>query len=464
MKKIELLILTLGGTPGAITYSIKNIKPSTVFFIPSKDSKDSVDSIVSDLKKEEIEFEYQSFIIENPQDSNECYLVCKNSVMDGIEKLGIPANSIRADITGGTKIMSFALGMAAASFAIQLSYIGGQERNKDGLGTVQPGFESLIISENPWKEFQEEERKRFITLFNSNEFKSASEIAKSLSENKRLSDEDRLFYKDLKLVSEGYYFWDLWIFDQAYYNISDGKKRYERYRRYFDSKYSDFFKRTIAISEEYLDKDILRNQIPTYEKIRDLIGNIFRRAEQGKFDDASLRLYRVLEMYAQNKLYEEFQINPSKISKTELDSIQAYLKNFEINVYIGDKKVQSKSSNEYIRFDLKDNLYHTGGQYQNYVLLDYLSKSNNKKESDNIGHKMIRGEYSRDRKDIELIRNESYLTHGNSPIKESTFIKNFLKLITMGILRSTSIPPKTSNFKDLSPDGLQMVKFPKLPL
>ena len=464
MKKIELLILTLGGTPGAIYYSIKNIKPNKVFFIPSKDSKDSVDSIVSDLKKEEIQFEYQIFIIEDPQDSNECYLVCKNSILEGIDKLGIPANSIRADITGGTKIMSFALGMAAASFAIQLSYIGGQERNKDGLGTVQPGYEALIISENPWKEFQEEERKRFITLFNSNEFKSASEIARSLSENKRLTDEDKIFYKDLKLISEGYYFWDLWIFDQANYNISDNKKRYERYRRYFDSKYSDFFRRTIALSEEYLDKDVLRNQIPTIEKIKDLIGNIFRRAEQGKFDDASLRLYRVLEMYAQNKLYELFQINTGKISKNELESILENLKTFEINVFIGDKKVQNKSSNNYLRFEFKDNLYHTGGQYQNYVLLDCLSSYNKIEESKNIGHKMIKGELSKDRKDIESIRNESYLTHGNLPIKESTFVRNFIKLISMGILKSSTMPIKTSNFKELNPEGFQMVKFPKLPI
>ncbi len=464
MESIELLILTLGGTPGAIVYSIQNIKPKNVFFIPSKDSKDSVDTIVSDLNKEGILFNYQSFIIDNPQDSSECYLVCKSSILEGIEKLGIPSNLIRADITGGTKIMSFALGMAAASFAIQLSYIGGLERNKEGLGTVQAGFESLIISENPWKEFQEEEKKRLITLFNSNEFKSATEIAKSLSESKSLSDEDKIFYKDLKLISEGYYNWDLWIFNQAYYNISDNKKRYEKFKRYSETKYSEFFKSTIALSEEYLDKDGLRNQNPTKEKIKDLIGNTYRRAEQGKFDDASLRLYRVLEMYAQYQLLELFKINPGKITKTELDSILDKLKSFDVKIYIGDRKIQDKSSNEYLRFELKDNVYHTGGQYQNYVLLDCLSRYDKKEESENIGYKMIKGDLSRDRKDIESIRNESYLTHGNQPIKEATFVKNFLKLISMGILRSNSIPSKSSNFNDINPDGFHMVRFPKLPI
>ncbi|OQX91368.1 MAG: hypothetical protein B6D58_08485, partial [candidate division Zixibacteria bacterium 4484_95] len=47
------------------------------------------------------------------------------------------------DLTGGTKQMSAALALAATEQGLKVSYVGGEERTKDGLGTVVSGTEKI---------------------------------------------------------------------------------------------------------------------------------------------------------------------------------------------------------------------------------------------------------------------------------------------------------------------------------
>ena len=64
-----------------------------------------------------------------------------------------------------------------------------------------------------------------------------------------------------------------------------------------------------------------KNKLNNSYRIADLINNASRRIEEGKYDDAIIRLYRALELIAEVELYEKYSLRKNDIKVNELKKL-----------------------------------------------------------------------------------------------------------------------------------------------
>ncbi len=208
--------------------------------------------------------------------------------------------------------MSLSLALASIRHGFTYSYIGGKERTKDGLGIVVDGKEEVYESINPWDFLAVYEKERISTLFNNYQFKAAKELSDYVC-NK--TTKYKTLYKKIGLIIESFYKWDLFRHSDAlkmFIRADVDSLQYE----YDDRWIKDFTKEVLKAIERL--KELIKDAgKPTMSMICDLFSNAERRFQEGKIDDAILRLYRAVEMIAQMRLLEGYEIDTSDV-KPEL--------------------------------------------------------------------------------------------------------------------------------------------------
>ena len=268
------------------------------------------------------------------------------------------------DITGGTKVMSSALALVAHSWEQCLfSYIGGKKRDKGGVGIVEKGFEKPLLKYNPWEILGYQYVEEAVILFDRFDFTAAYSVLENAFNNmiksskgvtidpkpienqtenqteKILEETDsaqaQLNMQDTtspklkreilaaKAYINAFKCWDNFAHKEAYRCLKNIRNNRLNDLKAVFKGFSDIdFEKTVEESIEYLEQ-ILNNKKKTNSgnslyKIFDLIVNAERRAKQGKFDDASARLYRSIEAMGQYCLQEKYQLDSSKIPYSEL--------------------------------------------------------------------------------------------------------------------------------------------------
>ncbi len=139
----ETLILTVGGTPRPLEIAIENIKPKFVYFIHSKETLKTVDSI---LEAVDFDFDYELVKIDDPESLSETFEKA-NDLMASLE-----GEMVHINFTGGTKPMVAGLVLAFSGSGCIYSYVGSKTmegREKDGAGLVKEGFETIKIQRDP---------------------------------------------------------------------------------------------------------------------------------------------------------------------------------------------------------------------------------------------------------------------------------------------------------------------------
>jgi len=160
--EVKAMILTVGGSPEPLIKSIGHFQPQRVIFIASNESVEQIPAIKAKLQESACpRFDEHKILVGNINDATHCYQ--KSLEAAGfLEKEGIPAEQTLADITGGTKVMSAALLLAAGAKGYIINYTGGSERTKDGMGTVITGSEFLFKQVTPWEALALEERRKSV--------------------------------------------------------------------------------------------------------------------------------------------------------------------------------------------------------------------------------------------------------------------------------------------------------------
>lgn len=325
----DAIILSVGGSPEPIIKSIQALQPDFICFLASQESVDRVSEIKnqSHFKGKDVKV-----IVDDPQDLVSCY----NKAMECVriaQNAGHTAQQITIDFTGGTKVMTAALSLAALTQGCQVCYIGGTERDKGGLGVVISGYEEIKQSINPWTLFAVEEKKKVQDAFNSNRFYAVKNIVSQLPEHVA-SEEDTFLLKRLAEIADGYDNWDKFNHREAIQIIkpalekklipfSKGKKM---------PGLSDFLS-DIETNMTFLEKlQKTREDSPERMEllILDLLANAERRARDEKYDDAVIRCYRALEMIGQKNFIHEFKCKNDNVSPHVLpDSLKEdYLKKY----------------------------------------------------------------------------------------------------------------------------------------
>jgi CRISPR-associated protein (TIGR02710 family) len=185
--------------------------------------------------------------------------------------------------------MSAALFAAGIALEVgSINYIAGK---RDSTGRVIPGTERPI-SINPLILFAENKIKEAQKLFNQYQFQAAKALLEPIKATiKEPAITDRVDF--LLMITEAYALWDTFKLKEA----ADlfGKIKADGLINNHPVK-DAFQKNFILLSQEAANRYSLHRLV-------DLLHNIYRRMEEGKFDDAQARIYRLFEYMAQVKLY-----------------------------------------------------------------------------------------------------------------------------------------------------------------
>lgn len=387
----KAMIISVGGTPSPIIKSIIQYQPGFISFLASQDTSDLVAHIRKEVEQNDIHISSELTIAENVNDLLHCYHKADEAVKRVLMK-GYKQEEVIVDYTGGTKNMSVALALAAITHGFSFSYVGGKERTKEGVGIVVNGKEEIYSSINPWDFLAIEEKRKIALLFNSYQFKAATELTDGLLEK---SIKYKSMFKKLGFLIDGYHKWDLFRYHEAKELFKRAK--IEELLETDDASIRAFAKASSNILN-YLEKIVTCGKKPNLVFILDMYSNAERRFEEGKIDDAILRLYRLVEMSAQERLLNKYGIDASDVDR---EKIPDKLKEEFVKNYKSQRDGKIKIS-----------------QTTAFKLLNELGDPLGKSYKDNESRFL----------DIQSARNYSYLAHGFEYSKEKTYLilKDFI--------------------------------------
>ncbi|MCS6800321.1 MAG: TIGR02710 family CRISPR-associated CARF protein [Chloroflexota bacterium] len=292
-----LLICTVGGSPEPIITSIKELKPARVCFVPSRDSHVRVASTIVP-KCELPPGMYRSYVVENPQHLAEC-IEAMRKLNDEVEDwLGRGDEyEVVVDVTGGTKLMTAALALVAARWPrCTFSYVGGEVRDREGLGIVQTGTERVILVPNPVELLGMAALQDFMLLFDHGDYASARRLAEESKRNVREKHRKQQFAA-LEQLAKAFEQWDQ--FDHAAALASLSSIDRNGLRAALGDGRADRILKQCDQLRGYLERLEGTESPPVRDLIIDLIANAKRRKDEHLYDDAVARLYRAIEALGQ---------------------------------------------------------------------------------------------------------------------------------------------------------------------
>lgn len=321
MKRAQ--IISVGGSPGPLVSSIKQVGADYVVFFCSEMSKKYVDAkgkpcelwVKGELAEKQPSLVAQTglkggqyeIVVGDVDDLGVCYEVLCEAI-DGLLDRGY---SCVADYTGGSKTMTAAVVMAAIDRGQELYLTTGTR--KDTL-KVTHGEYTSAVSTQPIKlgRMLNQELARHLERY---DFAAGVVLLEdSLLRPFFGREQKKQLMRFLALLRA----WDAWDrFDHrlALQLLSD-LQRQKSVRVQLD------FLRAVASSREALDSNF---EAPMklrkghgYEVLEDLLLNARRRAAQRRFDDAVGRLYRSLELFVQLRLKLQYEILTGSVRKEQV--------------------------------------------------------------------------------------------------------------------------------------------------
>ncbi|MCX7929030.1 MAG: TIGR02710 family CRISPR-associated CARF protein [Patescibacteria group bacterium] len=271
----------------ALSFSIAQHNPDTTFFVASKESEKTVSQII---KQSHID-KYEVITIENPDDTQAIY----ETLEPKFKQITKIYNHVTVDYTSGTKAMTAALAILATTYEVAaLSYVAGKREG----GIVKQGTEQLKIIK-PYFATTEKKRNIAVHMFNNNQFNATITIIKTI-EKTTADPTITNKTKTLKMLAKAYAEWDKFNHQRAFALI-----------------------KKISMTELSLNKkflgQLLNSKQPEPYYIVDLLNNAKRRGmEEQKYDDATARLYRTIELIGQYQLKAKYGIHTSEVSPNQL--------------------------------------------------------------------------------------------------------------------------------------------------
>lgn len=419
MDKNKVLILTIGGSPQPNIKSLHEHDAKYMYFLPSITTTADVETLISKAYPKGCFATKKTFVIDDYNSLISCYQQCYNVFRD-IRDMGLDNKEIIADPTGGTKIMSAALLLAAINFDTTVSYVGSEIRTKDGKGIPINGTEKIYYSGHPFDIIAHNDKIKFCHYFNSYRFEAAGAVCDDMIAHcgSLLSD----LFKVFRYICQGYRDWDHFRFNSALHQIEKGVESLRRLSAEHRDEMTNLtnFIKAVAYNVEYLEKlDYNEYNKPM---IAELLANAGRRASEGKYDDAIARLYRALEMVAQWQFKQEFNQSTSDFP---YDRLSSEVKNKYNGKITEDGKVNISSRLAFEQLASRRNVY--GMKYR---------------EMENqIGS-------------ILNLRNTSILAHGTTPLDKGNYENLYKVFVDTFQITGDNVEFAQMNEDDLIPIGL----------
>lgn len=452
-EKEKILILSVGGSPEPLIYSINEFKPNKVVFLHSPQTLKEAHEVLGETNFDSLNTEF--YEIPDAETLDDSFSVSKK-VFSKFKDTNL--YDVKVDFTGGTKPMvsGIVLAVVEGNFAnFKFSYVGSKDsesRNKNGVGIVKDGSEITKMQINPYKKYAITEFKRGKNFFNTYQFEAALKNFKNAEMQLEDGNLKELATYYIKLVNF-YQSWDKFNSKLKVLNEKTDEEEKIRLNSYLQKELIEkcptaIFKEDFSNYEKFINQmkynlDFLRLKLSNDINkgieyyLPDLLNNAYRKIEMGHYDDAVARLYRAIELIAQINLNRLGLIDQDKLKQNKVFHINK--KQF-MKVTDDNRKARSKvvrwhlsdyedPESKTFRITLAKN-YDLLKSFEIPVAFDYFSDI-----------KLIR---SKDK------RNNSILAHGLEPLDYDSTIDFYNKVLEFSL----------KSFPDIK-KYMDLAEFPK---
>ena len=403
----QAMLVSLGGSPEPILYTLNQQRPAYVVFFVSPESEAELQIVIKGL---EFLCRFNHIVSPSAEDLGECYRVLREQLPAMLAQWGLTVDDLVVDYTGGTKSMSAALVLATVERAQRYSYIGGVERDKGGVGVVLGGRERMLYVHNPWKEWAQEERKRIRLYFAAARYATALDELQRLQQHAEATEQD--FLRAMASAVAGYRDWDNFRHRDALPKLGEQALRFLKPYALGGAQNAELARFVLEVETnlEFLRRLTAPN---THDAayVLDLIANADRRARiEGKYEDAVARLYSGLERAARFRLQRQYRISTEDVKPAQLPALvrEDYRQKY-LDPHDGKIKVPLVAA---------------------YQLLAALA--------DDLGHAFI----ARQEEILKLLnlRNSSPLGHGESPVGADGYERFRSVLVALLAIDESDLP------------------------
>lgn len=405
----KVLLISVGGSPNPIICSIDHQRPDYIIYFASKSSRPTIRKEI-EPRLAHCPIDHEIIVTPDEQNLVESVEILLREVPRCLQLWNCTFEELTGDYTGGTKTMSAALVLALSGRGGKFSYVGGLERDKQGLGVVLDGHEQMLHLQNPWDVLAVESLRDTGLYFNRCRFQSIVDLA---DRTMRRVEEQRPLFEAIKAAAEGYYFWDNFHYEKGLNFLRQAESRFNVLASASGRQVLKDFLHALRLNVSHLERvkvelNLLVKSTSTKEKqkeaeapadgralLLDLLANAVRRAEvEFKFDDAVARLYSAVEKIAKTRLLVAHGIDNSDVDPAA----------------IPDPKLAEELARE-CRNDREGKIQLP--LHRSFELLHALG--------DEVGE-------TYQRRQVELrkvlnIRNSSLLAHGYQPVTADTYQK-----------------------------------------
>ncbi|MEI6715404.1 MAG: TIGR02710 family CRISPR-associated CARF protein [Verrucomicrobiota bacterium] len=410
----KAVLVTIGGSPTPILHTLREKRPSHIWYFCSEDSRDVASTIHAQLGSEFPDqiFSAQYLVEEQFEELNSCYKSLRRWIPTLLAKFEILPDEVLVDYTGGTKSMSAALVLAGAEFFHHFSYVGSTQRGKKGLGITMDGHERMAYHTNPWAVLAVREIERIEGFWNGFQFEPAATLLRTISGHLPRASACKLlaFVADALAARHRL---DIKGAISILVNLSSKVPAYPGIlEAAFDGRDSfglvEYVQSTVKLMQSCRAHEGANSDL-----LRELLDNALRTATQDRFEDAAARLYRAIEMQGQLWLSEKTHglFKSGKCLKKEIPALYEKVPALKENPDLipnrdGDIKL---------------------GLEQVFRCLEFLKDP----RVTIIAADIAKGDQSTLRKATDK-RNQSILAHGTEPVGEDGFKK--MKTIAQELL------------------------------
>jgi len=309
MNEPLLLIATVGGAPEPVVASLLYWRPVRAIFVVSPETRDSVaERIVPAARSSGLsDFDsgrYDLHEVKNAQDYTA--LVDDLRLLDdriAAWQRDHPGAKIIADFTGGTKAMSASLALIAGHWQCIVSYVGGTERTKDGVGIVVSGKEQIVHFQNPADALGLSALDTARELLRLHSFSAAAAILDRVL-HRVTSPSRKAELSAVSTLAQALAQWDRFEHQGALTNLGKLQRRQHDLEAALGVEAARNVLSACRQLQVHLEKllehkDCHSQTTISRSLILDLLANAGRRIEECRWDDATARLYRAIEATAQ---------------------------------------------------------------------------------------------------------------------------------------------------------------------
>lgn len=327
------VILTVGNSPEPLILTINGVKPERAHFLCTRESERHLDRIIEETELAPSQYTRDEV---NKSDGVDVY----ESVKKTVQNWEYQESEIAADVTGGTKAMVAGCSLAANTLRIDVLYV--KSHYWKGKSKPKPASEELIQLKNPLEVFHDIKEQRADELMRHHHYQAAKEIYQHIANN---VENPRAFEAKARLV-EALHEWDSFNYKDAHKHLNKADELKNQFNLPLPNLNQALTSlQTLSHFTEQPENfaEFIKDPEKASLLAADLINNSLRRAKEGRYDDAIIRLYRALELSAQHLLLNRHGIDTGNIDLEELQEDEEAFKRATEALHGGERSIPEKT-------------------------------------------------------------------------------------------------------------------------